>query len=52
VPSTVDPPAEGRVNPQIIRIVVDLLAPLGPRKPVTCPVGQLKDTSSTLVRAP
>ena len=36
-PSTVTGPAVGRSRPRIIRIVVDLPAPFGPRKPVTWP---------------
>jgi hypothetical protein len=32
-----DPPAVGSSTPAIIRIVVDLPAPFGPRKPVTMP---------------
>ena len=35
-----------------MRMVVDLPAPLGPRKPVTRPVAAVKDTSSTAVKAP
>ena len=46
LPSTVARPASGGVRPQIIRIVVDLPAPLGPRKPVTVPGSQRNDTSS------
>ncbi|TWF80410.1 hypothetical protein FHX44_116353 [Pseudonocardia hierapolitana] len=36
----------------IIRIVVDLPAPLGPRNPVTCPAETVNDRSSTTVRGP
>ena len=36
-PLTSAAPAVGRSRPRIIRIVVDLPAPLGPRKPVTTP---------------
>ncbi|HEX2190501.1 MAG TPA: aldehyde dehydrogenase family protein [Longimicrobiaceae bacterium] len=39
--------ALGVVRPQIIRSVVDLPAPFGPRKPVTVPGSQRNDTSST-----
>ena len=34
------------------RMVVDLPAPLGPRKPVTRPVAAVKDTWSTAVKGP
>src|SRR5699024_6299955 len=40
-------PALGRSNPRIIRIVVDLPAPLGPRNPVTIPGSTAKVRSST-----
>jgi len=46
------PPVSGRSNPTIIRIVVDLPAPLGPRKPVTTPGSTVKLRSSTAVWAP
>ena len=36
----------------MIRMVVDLPAPLGPRKPVTRPRPTVKDTSSTAVYPP
>ena len=36
----------------MMRIVVDLPAPLGPRKPVTRPGSAVKVTSSTAVKAP
>ena len=45
-------PAVGVVRPTIIRMVVDLPAPLGPRKPVTRPVRAVKETSSTTVWPP
>src|SRR3712207_855543 len=35
-----------------VRIVVDLPAPLGPRKPVTRPVATVKETSSTATLSP
>src|ERR687898_886489 len=35
-----------------MRIVVDLPAPLGPRKPVTRPVATVKETSSTATLSP
>jgi hypothetical protein len=47
VSSTVELPAVGGVSPQIIRSVVDLPAPFGPRKPVMVPGSQRNDTSST-----
>ena len=37
LPFTVTVPLVGRSSPTIIRIVVDLPAPFGPRKPVTRP---------------
>src|ERR1035438_6738252 len=40
-------PADGRSRPRIIRIVVVLPAPLGPRNPVTRPGLILNDRSST-----
>src|SRR6059058_3409616 len=40
-------PAVGARNPVIIFIVVDLPAPLGPRKPSTSPCGTMNDTTST-----
>jgi hypothetical protein len=40
------------VRPQIIRIVVDLPAPFGPRKPVTVPGSQRNDTSFTATWLP
>ena len=42
----------GRVRPVIILSVVDLPAPLGPRKPVMVPGSQLNDTSWTTVVGP
>src|SRR5690242_10739760 len=45
-------PVVGGVSPQIMRIVVDFPAPLGPRNPVTVPGSQVKDTSSTALWAP
>ena len=50
--SSHDAPAVGGVSPVIIRIVVDLPAPLGPRKPVTVPGAHSNDTSLTAVCAP
>jgi hypothetical protein len=35
------------MKPVIMRIVVDLPAPLGPRKPSTSPRSTLKETPST-----
>src|SRR3954451_23456372 len=51
-PSTVAVPAEAGTRPVIIRIVVVLPAPLGPRKPVTVPGSRVNETSSTTVRPP
>src|SRR5690606_13738853 len=45
-------PACGRVRPHSIRSVVDLPAPLGPRKPVTVPGSHVNETRSTTVRPP
>ena len=40
------------MKPANIRIVVDLPAPLGPRKPSTSPRDTLNEMSSTAVKAP
>ena len=40
-------PEVAGVSPTMIRMVVDLPAPLGPRNPVTRPVAAVKLTSST-----
>ena len=40
------------MNPASIRIVVDLPAPLGPRKPRTSPRRTENDTLSTAVKPP
>jgi hypothetical protein len=40
-------PPVGRSRSRIIRMVVDLPAPFGPRKPVTCPGCTVKDSPST-----
>jgi len=48
-PSIVAVPELAGVRPTMIRMVVDLPAPLGPRKPVTRPVAAVKETSSTAV---
>ena len=45
-------PEVGGVSPTITRMVVDLPAPLGPRKPVTRPGLAVKVTSSTAVKRP
>ncbi|SLI22074.1 Uncharacterised protein [Mycobacteroides abscessus subsp. abscessus] len=45
-------PAVGVSSPRIIRIVVDLPAPFGPRKPVTCPGFTVKVRSSTAAVRP
>src|SRR5271165_5358876 len=45
-------PESRSVSPKIARIVVVLPAPLGPRKPTTCPAGTVKDRSSSAVREP
>src|SRR3954464_7741062 len=41
-------PDVGRVRPTTMRIVVDLPAPLGPRKPVTRPGRAWRETRSTV----
>lgn len=46
------PPELAGVNPTMTRIVVDLPAPLGPRKPVTRPGEAVNETSSTAVNLP
>ena len=51
-PSTVTAPDVAGVRPTRIRIVVDLPAPLGPRKPVTRPGSARKVTWSTAVKPP
>src|SRR4051794_36474614 len=51
-PSTLAEPDVAGTRPVIIRIVVVLPVPFGPRKPVTVPGSRAKDTSSTTVRLP
>src|SRR6478752_487149 len=46
-PLTLTLPDVGASRPRIIRIVVDLPAPLGPRKPVTRPGSTTKSIAST-----
>ena len=45
-------PLVGLSRPIIMRIVVDLPAPLGPRKPVTVPGSTVKEMLSTAVFLP
>src|SRR5215217_2666576 len=45
-------PAVGGMKPASMRMVVDLPAPLGPRKPSTSPRSTVKETSSTAVKPP
>ena len=45
-------PAVGGVSPQIMRSVVDLPAPLGPRKPVMVPGSHANEMSFTASWAP
>ena len=45
-------PAVGIMNPASMRIVVDLPAPFGPRKPSTSPRATPNETSSTAVKLP
>jgi hypothetical protein len=49
-PRTCALPAVGRVSPTMRRRVVDLPAPLGPRKPVTRPGWAVKVAASTAVK--
>jgi hypothetical protein len=49
---TVTLPLVGRSRPTIMRIVVDLPAPFGPRKPVTWPGRTVKLMPSTAVFRP
>src|SRR5687767_9560259 len=51
-PPTVTLPALGGMKPVTMRMVVDLPAPLGPRKPSTSPRSTVKETSSTARLAP
>src|SRR5215467_2548847 len=51
-PLTLTRPAVGSSRPAIIRIVVDLPAPFGPRKPVTTPGGTTKSSPSTASVSP
>ena len=51
-PPTSAVPASGASSPRIIRIVVDLPAPLGPTNPVTWPGGTVNDRPSTATVAP
>src|SRR3954452_19481232 len=51
-PFTSATPAVGRSRPRIRRIVVDLPAPFGPRKPVTMPGCTVKERSSTASLSP
>src|SRR5215472_9998651 len=51
-PPTVTVPSEGGINPVIIRIVVDLPAPFGPRKPSTSPRSTENEMPSTARLAP
>src|SRR6266568_2218202 len=46
-PHTETAPALGGMKPVIMRIVVDLPAPLGPRKPITLPFPTSNETPST-----
>src|SRR5262252_3299148 len=51
-PLTLTRPAVGSSRPAIIRIVVDLPAPFGPRKPVTMPGWTTKSSPSTASFSP
>jgi hypothetical protein len=52
LPLTRTVPLVGRSRPAIIRIVVDLPAPFGPRNPVTTPGSTTKLSWSTAVLSP
>ena len=45
-------PEVGGINPVIIRMVVDLPAPLGPRNPSTSPFSTVKETPFTATFGP
>src|ERR1700757_1600332 len=51
-PQIIAVPAVGARKPVIIFIVVDLPAPLGPRKPSTSPTGTVNEMSSTALSGP
>src|SRR5258708_34816492 len=51
-PPTVARPDVGASNPHKMRIVVDLPAPLGPRKPKTSPCATSSETLSTATKSP
>ena len=51
-PATRAVPDVGRVSVVIMRTVVVLPAPLGPRRPSTVPSGTTKDTPSTATVSP
>src|SRR6266850_1444437 len=51
-PPTLTFPSDGGMNPVIIRIVVDLPAPLGPRKPNTSPRSTVKEILFTASLGP
>ena len=51
-PAMVAEPEVGGVRPTMTRMVVDFPAPLGPRKPVTCPGRAVKLMLSTAVNLP
>src|SRR6186997_1677506 len=51
-PSTRPVPEVGFSRPQSMRIVVDLPAPLAPRKPKISPASTVRLTPSTAVKAP
>ena len=51
-PQTVTCPAEGEMKPAIMRMVVDLPAPLAPKNPSTSPGATVKVRSSTASLSP
>ena len=51
-PATRAVPVEAGMKHERIRMVVDLPAPFGPRKPMICPGSTLNDTSRIAVTGP
>jgi hypothetical protein len=52
MPSTYADPDVGASRPHIMRMVVDLPAPLAPRKPKISPSRTVSETPSTALKAP
>src|SRR5512145_110299 len=51
-PATVPPPPLGESSPQSMRMVVDLPAPFGPRKPKISPRRTVRLTRLTAIKSP